>query len=68
MLVIFCEFYGNNVESFDLLVGLLVEKKFLGFVISEIVFVIFVFMVFRWWCIWCLNFILWVYRSDVDLY
>ncbi|XP_024366728.1 alpha-dioxygenase PIOX [Physcomitrium patens] len=46
-LAILRELYGNNVESLDLLVGLLVEKKPPGFAISETAFVIFVLMASR---------------------
>jgi alpha-dioxygenase len=39
--------YGNDIESLDLLVGLLVEKKIKGFAISETAFFIFVIMASR---------------------
>ncbi|XXG48832.1 hypothetical protein AAC387_Pa02g3170 [Persea americana] len=38
------EVYGNNVESLDLLVGLMAEKKIKGFAISETAFFIFLVM------------------------
>jgi alpha-dioxygenase len=40
--------YGNDIESLDLLVGLLVEKKIKGFAISETAFFIFVIMASRY--------------------
>ncbi|XXG48833.1 hypothetical protein AAC387_Pa02g3171 [Persea americana] len=41
------EVYGNDVESLDLLVGLMAEKKITGFAISETAFFIFVIMASR---------------------
>jgi alpha-dioxygenase len=41
------ELYGDDVERLDLLVGLLVEKKILGFAISETAFFIFLIMASR---------------------
>lgn len=42
------EVYGNNVESLDLLVGLMAEKKIKGFAISETAFFIFLVMAPRY--------------------
>ncbi|KAJ7970143.1 alpha-dioxygenase 1 [Quillaja saponaria] len=41
------ELYGDDVESLDLLVGLMAEKKIKGFAISETAFVIFLIMASR---------------------
>lgn len=42
------EVYGDDVESLDLLVGLMAEKKIKGFAISETAFFIFIIMASRY--------------------
>ncbi|RRT38619.1 hypothetical protein B296_00029950, partial [Ensete ventricosum] len=42
------EIYGDEVETLDLLVGLMAEKKIKGFAISETAFVVFIIMASRY--------------------